>query len=270
MSEKSSHKLLLVGRGKMGEALQSGWEHSLPSLSITSVDPHSADANFKTLSDIPDGLGPFDCIVLAVKPQMMQDVLKDVLPFVQSGTLVRSIAAGKSISFYEESLGRQCSIVRVMPNTPAAIGYGMSVLYANGNVTESEKALASTLMKTVGLAEWISDEGLMDAVTAVSGSGPAYVFYLIEALAKAGEAVGLSAELSMTLARQTVAGSGALVSQNETVPAATLRQNVTSPGGTTEAALKVLMNDANGLTSLMTDAVNAARDRGRELAKQNS
>ncbi|OIN86604.1 MAG: pyrroline-5-carboxylate reductase [Alphaproteobacteria bacterium CG1_02_46_17] len=256
-------RLLLVGCGKMGGALLKGWKEQHPNLSITVVDPAAPDADFRRASDISES---FDCIILAVKPQVMTETIMQLKHLVSPATLILSIAAGKPISFFEGLLDVRQPVIRVMPNTPAAIGYGMSVLCANCHVTSMQKDQATLLMSSVGLAEWIDDENLMDAVTAVSGSGPAYVFHLIESLAEAGETVGLSHDLSMKLARQTVVGSALLAQQSDRLDAATLRQNVTSPGGTTEAALKVLMAEQSGLTDLMSRAVSAARNRGRELA----
>ncbi len=260
----SQSHILLVGCGKMGGALLNGWTTKHPSLSITVVDPASSDAQYRVASDIHDA--SFDAVILAVKPQVMTQTVQEISALLSPTTLIISIAAGKTIAYFEQLTRTSQPIIRVMPNTPAAIGYGMSVLCSNAHVTTFQKDLASLLLSSVGIAEWIDDEDLMDAVTAVSGSGPAYVFHLIEALSKAGENVGLPPKLSMTLARQTVIGAGALCSVDVTTSAETLRQNVTSPGGTTEAALTVLMDDAHGLVEIMTRAVLAARDRGRELA----
>jgi pyrroline-5-carboxylate reductase len=203
-------------------------------------------------------------LVLAVKPQAMQDVLPQFLPLAQHGALVLSIAAGKSIGFFEQHFGN-AAIVRAMPNTPAAIGQGMTVLCANAQVTAAQRKIAFDLMDAAGKVAWIDDEALMDPVTAVSGSGPAYVFLLIEALAQAGEKAGLQAELSYLLAKQTVSGAAALAAQSDQ-PAAQLRKNVTSPGGTTAAAMDVLMQP-DGLQKLMDAAVLAATQRSRDLAK---
>lgn len=264
----SQSRILLVGCGKMGGALLNGWKTRHPNLSITIVDPASPDAQYRSASDIHDA--SFDAVVLAVKPQVMTHTIQEIRGLLSPTTLIISIAAGKPIAYFEELTHASQPIIRVMPNTPAAIGCGMSVLCSNPHVTSFQKELAALLLSSVGVAEWLDDERLMDAVTAVSGSGPAYVFHLIEALAKAGENSGLPPHLSMTLARQTVIGAGALCSVDVTTSVETLRQNVTSPGGTTEAALKILMNDARGLTEIMTRAVLAARDRGRELAKTQS
>ena len=185
-------------------------------------------------------------------------------PLIQPGRLVLSIAAGTPISYFEHQLGANTAVVRAMPNTPASIGHGITVLCANTHVSAEQRARCEILIGAVGQVEWIEDESLMDAVTAVSGSGPAYVFLLIEALAQAGISAGLAADLANRLALTTVAGAGALAEQTEDSPTV-LRQNVTSPGGTTAAALEVLMAD-DGLQQLMARAVTAAKERGRELA----
>lgn len=257
-------RLLLVGCGKMGSALLKGWQSSSMNCAVTVVDPVSDDADVTSLSDCK---GPFDCVVLAVKPQVLDATLHDLAPLLTSDTLLLSIAAGKTIATLETAFDAAFPVIRTMPNTPAAIGCGMTVLCANNRATDAHKSLAQALLGAVGSTAWIDDESLMDAVTAVSGSGPAYVFALIEAMAEAGAAAGLSPELSMTLARATVIGSGALADASTGIDAAMLRKNVTSPGGTTEAALKVLLEDGSGLTALMTNAVLAAQKRGQELAK---
>lgn len=204
-------------------------------------------------------------IVIAVKPQLMDSVMPDLAKLAGPGTLAVSIAAGRTIASFERHLPDGAAIIRAMPNTPAAVGAGMTVCCANARVSAAQKAVAEQMLRAVGDVAWIEDEMQMDAVTAVSGSGPAYVFYLVEAMTEAGIAAGLDARLSARLARATVAGSGALL-DTSSEPAATLRRNVTSPGGTTAAALEVLMAD-DGLKPLMIAAVAAAAERGRELAK---
>jgi pyrroline-5-carboxylate reductase len=191
-------------------------------------------------------------------------VLPDLTPLVGASTLVISIMAGRTLDFLARVLPGNVAIVRAMPNTPAAIGRGISVAVANARATPLQRDLAQGLLSAVGVVEWIDDEALMDAVTAVSGSGPAYVFLLAESLARAGATAGLPADLSGRLARATVAGSGELLHRVE-LDAATLRRNVTSPGGTTAAALDVLMGEG-GLDQLMTEAVAAATRRSRALA----
>jgi pyrroline-5-carboxylate reductase len=200
---------------------------------------------------------------MAVKPQAMDAVLPPLAKLAGPHTLVLSIAAGCRIATFEQHLPKATAVVRAMPNTPAAIGRGISVCVANAHVTPRQKALCDRLLAAVGEVGWIDDESLMDAVTAVSGSGPAYVFLLVEALAEAGVAAGLDASLAMRLARATVSGTGELLHQSRLEPAK-LRENVTSPGGTTAAALSVLMAPG-GLGALMKRAVAAAVKRGKEL-----
>lgn len=265
--------VLLVGCGKMGGALLQGWRASKAADRFVIVEPimesasQFADAADVTLvataDDIPADFRA-DAIVMAVKPQSMADVVPAYKDFARNAVTL-SIAAGTPIGFFEGQFGAGAAVVRAMPNTPAAIGRGMSVLCANADTNADQKALSETLMQAAGAVDWVEDEGLMDAVTALSGSGPAYVFHLIEAMAAAGEALGLSPTLAAKSALETVAGAGELARTAADDPS-TLRQNVTSPGGTTAAALGVLMSD-DGLEALMTRAMTAARDRGRELAK---
>lgn len=255
-------RLLLVGCGKMGGALLRGWSKK-PDLAISVLEPNDPQADFQDVHDIPATMS-FDVIVLAVKPQVMESVCISIKNLPRPSTLVLSIAAGKSITFFENIFSPSQPVIRCMPNTPAAIGKGISVLCGNRHVSDTQKELGLALLSSVGCTEWIEDEILMDAVTAVSGSGPAYVFLLIEALTAAGIEAGLSESLSANLARQTVIGSAYLAESDEKTPASTLRQNVTSPGGTTESALKILMGE-HGLADLMTKAIQAARIRGQEL-----
>jgi pyrroline-5-carboxylate reductase len=263
--------LLLVGAGKMGGALLQGWlDGGLPSDAVTLLDPAPGgeivglvDESGLRLNPDLGGLTPPDIVILAIKPQTMAEVLPGLAAFARGGSTFLSIAAGQTIADIERGLGCEARIVRAMPNTPAAIGAGISVLVANDRVPAPTRAAAEALMASVGPVRWIDDEGLMDAVTAVSGSGPAYVFHLVECMAAAGLAAGLPADLAAVLARQTVVGSGALLGASTLTPE-TLRRNVTSPGGTTAAALEVLMAP-DGLEALMTRAIAAARRRGEEL-----
>jgi pyrroline-5-carboxylate reductase len=263
--------LLLVGCGKMGGALLRGWlDQGVDAGDVLVVEPAADPSRVQvpdgvrvvaSAADIPGDFAPA-VVVLAVKPQVMADAAPAYAKYADGAVFV-SIAAGTPIRFFEQCFGADAAIVRVMPNTPAAVGRGMSVLTANGHVSGAQQETCSALMAAVGAASWLDDEGLMDAVTAVSGSGPAYVFLLIECLAEAGVAVGLPPDLSAQLALETVAGAGELARQSDDGPAQ-LRVNVTSPGGTTEAALKVLMA-GDGLRPLMEKAVAAAERRGREL-----
>ncbi len=266
--------LLLVGCGKMGTALLRGWlEHGLAREDVIVVEPAAAarsslteELGVEAVAGPEEIGGDFRCraAVFAVKPQMMADVLPVYAERMTAETLVISIAAGTSVERFEHAFGDNTPIVRAMPNTPAAIGQGVTALFANPRADSEQRDLAETLMAAVGAVHWIDDEALMHPITAMSGGGPAYVFLLIETLAKAAIANGLPEELAWPMARATVVGSGALASTSEE-PAATLRRNVTSPGGTTEAALKVLMA-ANGIQPLFDHAMTAATHRSEELA----
>jgi pyrroline-5-carboxylate reductase len=264
--------LLLVGCGRMGGALLRGWRARQLAKSYIIVEPGPGATAFAGERDVtaltaadglPADLRP-DVIVFAVKPQMMGEVLPGYRRFAGGGTLFLSIAAGKTLGFFARHLGSGAAVVRAMPNTPAAIGRGIAVACANRVVAPAQRALAERLLGAVGEVGWVEDEALIDAVTAVSGSGPAYVFLLIECLAKAGVAAGLPEALALRLARATVAGAGELARLSPE-SAARLRESVTSPGGTTRAALDVLMAP-DGLESLLTRAVLAAAHRSRELA----
>jgi pyrroline-5-carboxylate reductase len=203
-------------------------------------------------------------VVLAVKPQMMGEALPAYRRYAQPGTVFLTIAAGKTIAYFERQLAAGTAVVRAMPNTPAAVGRGITVACANGAVEADQRKLCGRLLEAVGEVAWVEDEALLDPVTAVSGGGPAYVFLLIECLAEAGVAAGLPADLAMRLARVTVSGSGELARQSAE-PAAALRKAVTSPGGTTQEALKVLMAP-DALPKLFIEAIAAATRRSRELA----
>jgi len=206
--------------------------------------------------------GIIETLVIAVKPQSFREAGAKLKPFVGADTSVVSIMAGTTIASLQEVCGG--AVVRAMPNTPAAIGRGVTVAVAARNVSARQRAVADALLRATGSVEWVDDESLMDAVTAVSGSGPAYVFLLAEELARAGVEAGLPEALATRLARETVSGSGELLHRSE-LPSSTLRQNVTSPGGTTAAALSVLM-DEPGLRDLMIRAIAAATKRSKELA----
>jgi pyrroline-5-carboxylate reductase len=261
--------LVLVGAGKMGGAMLVGWlARKLPPKKIIVLEPRPSKA-IKALAKRgvrinPRGdVGPVAALVIAVKPQTAPDALPLLAALIDAKTVVVSIMAGRTIGFLERHLPN-AAVVRAMPNTPAAIGRGITVAVGNRRVTSKARKLADSLLAATGSVEWVDDEALMDAVTAVSGSGPAYVFLLAEAMAQAGTAAGLPAALAEKLARETVAGSGELLHRSAE-PAATLRQNVTSPGGTTAAALEVLMGN-DGVAPLMTKAVAAATKRGKDLA----
>lgn len=263
--------LLLVGNGKMGGAMLEGWlEQGLDPAELAVIEPF-ADNRPKVPgarvvaqgTDLPGEFRPHT-VVLAVKPQSMDEALPSLQRHADNGAVFLSIAAGKTLTYFRSRLGKTAKLVRSMPNTPAAVRQGTTVAVAGPGVTADERNRCDRLLAAVGTVLWVDDEALLDPVTAVSGSGPAYVFLLVEALAKAGVAAGLPAEMAMTLARGTVTGSGELLRRSPEV-ASQLRINVTSPGGTTAAALGVLMAE-DGLQPLLTRAVDAATRRSRELA----
>ena len=266
--------ILLVGCGKMGGALLDGWfKHGLNPVDAIVVEPagraavapcatHRALTCLPHARDVPRDFRP-DVVVFAVKPQVADQVVPAYASFTAQQPVFLSVIAGKTSTYFQTHLG-PAAIVRAMPNTPAAVGKAISVLYAAPAVSAVQRRVCEVLMSAVGQVEWITDESLMDAVTAVSGSGPAYVFLLAECLRDAGIAAGLPADLASRLARATVAGSGALLAQGD-LPPDILRQNVTSPGGTTAAALEVLMAP-DGFKALLERAVAAAAKRSQELA----
>lgn len=263
--------LALVGCGKMGSALLRGWIAGGAASRFFVVEPAGAPAELAGAvgvswhqfpEELPDEPAP-GAVVFAVKPQVIDAVLSGYRRWAGPNTLFVSIVAGKTIAGITRHLG-PAALVRTMPNTPAAIGRGITVACANARVTQTQRALCDKLLAAAGESAWVEDEALLDAVTAVSGSGPAYVFLLIEALAQAAEAAGLPPDLALRLARATVAGSGELARLSDESPAQ-LRENVTSPGGTTRAALDVLMA-GDGLVPLIGRAVAAAAARSRELA----
>ena len=263
--------LVLVGCGKMGTAMLRGWKVSSAASRFFVVDPAGMPPGFEAPAEIvwhseaealPPDLTP-DAVVFAVKPQVADFVVPGYRRWARSQTLFLSIVAGKTLAGLARHLGR-AAIVRAMPNTPAAIGRGIAVACPNPLVRLAQRHLCDRLLAAIGESAWVEDEAMIDAVTAVSGSGPAYVFLLIEALAAAGEAEGLPVELALRLARGTVAGSGELARISGDSPSQ-LRENVTSPGGTTRAALDVLMA-SDGLAPLIRRAVAAAAARSRELA----
>ena len=263
----SDRGLVLLGCGKMGSALLSGWlEQGIDPKSVWILDPKPSEwirsIGVRVNEMLPDDPA---VVMVAVKPQMMGEALPRLQRFGSGTTLFISVAAGTPMLAFEEVLGRSTPIVRAMPNTPAAVGQGITALIGNGRATEKDLSEAQNLMAAVGLTIVLQDEGQMDAVTGVSGSGPAYVFHMIETLAQAGVKQGLPADMAMQLAKATVAGAGALAMQSDE-SAEQLRINVTSPNGTTQAALDVLMRDKTGLQSLMTKAVKAATKRSQELS----
>jgi pyrroline-5-carboxylate reductase len=258
--------LVLVGCGKMGSALLAGWlAAGLPISRVRVIEPSPSDWLRGTGVDLNGALPERPAVVVvAVKPQMMGAALPGLVALGGGGTMFLSIAAGTRIAAFEALLGNATPIVRTMPNTPAMVGRGITAICANAATTPAHLSVARSLMAAVGQVVDLEGEHQIDAVTALSGSGPAYVFHLIEAMAAAGQAQGLSPEVSMQLARATVTGAGELAFRSAD-SAAQLRVNVTSPGGTTAAALAVLMDAGTGLPPLMARAIRAAADRGREL-----
>lgn len=258
--------LVLLGCGKMGSAMLQGWlKGGLPARSVWVIEPHPSDwlRGIDELN-LNTGLPAAPAIVLvAVKPQMMADALPALAAMGNGDTVFLSVAAGTSIAHYEKVLGENTPVIRAMPNTPAAVGRGITAIIPNVRGAAA-MGLAETLLSAVGQVVRLQSESQMDAVTAVSGSGPAYVFHLIETMAAAGVAQGLPADLAMQLAKATVGGAGALAEESAEDPGQ-LRTNVTSPNGTTAAALAVLMDDDTGFPALLKRAVTAAADRSREL-----
>jgi len=264
--------LVLVGAGKMGGAMLEGWLRSgADSDKLVTLDPSPSSEVKKVIEkhgvrwNPPiSSIGNAQVILIAVKPQIMEEVLPSIIPLARSKPLIISVAAGKTIASFERHFGNTAAIIRTIPNTPAAVGRGITALAVNANVSPAQLQLARTLLSAIGEVVTVPDEGMIDAATAVSGSGPAYVFYLTECLAAAGAKAGLPADLAMQLARTTVAGAGELMRMSSEPPAA-LRQNVTSPKGTTHAALQVLMGE-NGMQPLFDRAIAEATRRSRELA----
>lgn len=271
MSQPLPGRVVLVGAGKMGGALLQGWLAQGWGPQLTVVDPapaatlqDGAARHGFALATGPAGLAPPAALVLAIKPQMLDGAAAVLQSLCGPETLLLSVLAGKTVADLAARLPT-AAIVRAMPNTPAAVGRGITGAWANPSVRDSQRHLTAALLGAVGTVEWLTDEAAIDAVTAVSGSGPAYVFLLVEALAEAARSVGLAADQADRFARATVVGAGALMDADPAVPVADLRRNVTSPAGTTAAALGVLMDDG-ALAALMTRAVTAARDRARALA----
>ena len=264
----NTHAMVLLGCGKMGSALLAGWlAKGITASSVHVIEPAPSDWLRGTGVSLNGALPAAPAVVvLAVKPQMMGSALPALQSFGNGQTLFVSIAAGTQMARFSDILGARTPIIRAMPNTPAAVGQGITALIGNAHVSDTDLALAEELLSAVGQTVRLQDESQMDAVTALSGSGPAYVFHLIEAMARAGAAQGLAPDLAMQLARATVTGAAALAGHS-TQTAAELRQNVTSPGGTTAAALTVLMDETRGLPPLMEQAIAAAAARSQELAQ---
>ncbi|MDM9628811.1 pyrroline-5-carboxylate reductase [Rhizobium sp. S152] len=271
MSAAASGSIVLVGAGNMGGAMLSGWlKNGVPGSSVVVIDPGPSEKMMAAINEAGAThvtSAPADLkagvLFLAVKPQVMETVLPPVKATVGDDTVVVSVAAGKTLGFLETHLG-QAAMVRAMPNTPAMVGRGVTGAFANARVSAEQRQRVDSLLRVSGPVEWVATEADIDAVTALSGSGPAYVFYLVECMAEAGRKLGLPADLAMRLARETVAGAGELLHQSPD-DASRLRENVTSPGGTTAAALSVLMAD-DAMQPLFDKALAAARKRAEELA----
>ncbi len=266
--------LLLAGCGKMGEAMLSGWiERGIPPENVIIVEPNDETARrlrdtygistYANPDEIPRNASP-GFVIFAVKPQMMDKVAPAYARFTGPETAFLSIAAGKTVAYFENALGQDAVIVRAMPNTPAAVRRGITVAFPNDRVSDAQRTACDNLLQAVGSVEWTDHENTIDAVTALSGGGPAYVFLLTEVMAEAGKQAGLPDALAERLARETVSGAGELMRLSDETPA-TLRVNVTSPAGTTAEALAILMAD-DGMQPLMTKAIAAAKKRSEELA----
>jgi len=266
LTEINARGLVMLGCGKMGTAMLEGWlAAGLAPSAVHVIDPFPApDLEAKGVH--VNAALPSDPAValVAVKPQMMSKALPQLAPFGGGGTLVISVAAGTPIAQFETTLGQGTRVIRAMPNTPAAVGKGITAIIGNDAATAADTDLAAALLSAIGQVVRLSDEDQIDAVTGVSGSGPAYVFYMIDALAAAARAEGLPDKMAMQLAKATVAGAGALAEQASETPEQ-LRINVTSPNGTTQAGLEVLMDKTGGLAPLMQRTVAAAAGRSREL-----
>lgn len=266
--------LLLIGCGKMGGSVLIGLlKNGFPAQNICVAEPNEAIRETLTEKGIrcaadASALTDFDpdIVFLAVKPFLIGQVIDGVKPFTDKGSVVLSIIAGRQIGWFKEKLGTNAVIFRAMPNTPAAVGKGITGVTSCGLADEAQKKMAESILRSCGEVVRLDSESQIDAVTAVSGSGPAYLFYLTEALTQAAKAVGLSDENAGKLARETIIGSAALMAESSETPAV-LRQNVTTPNGTTAAALEILMNPQNGFEPLLTQAVKAAEKRSKELAK---
>jgi pyrroline-5-carboxylate reductase len=274
MALKLDGPLVLAGAGNMGGALLAGWlERGLAPSQILIQDPSPpppiaaliAKHNIHTAPILALDAPPA-VLLMAVKPQVMEEVFPPLARMVGPSTVVLSVAAGRTIASFEAHLPAKTAVVRTIPNTPAAVGRGITAAVANAHVTPAQRALCDDLLKAIGAVVWVDREDQIDLATAVSGSGPAYVFLLAECLAEAGRKAGLPADTAAALARWTVAGAGELLHRSE-LGADQLRKNVTSPNGTTYAALQVLMAEGGGMQKLMDEAVQAAARRSRELAK---
>jgi len=263
--------ITFIGGGNMATALVAGLENARPGqIEVRVADPSEEarrrlmrEYEIETFTEGREAVPDADVIVLAVKPQFMSTVLAELAPVIEEGQLILSIAAGTTIAVIQSALGQDSPVVRAMPNTPALIGYGVCGLFASGNCRQHHREQAERIMQAAGEVVWIDKEALMDVVTAISGSGPAYFFLLTEALAQAGSELGLDEEDALQLAVRTAEGAGAMLARSGELPDV-LRKRVTSPNGTTQAAVEAL--ETAGFSELVRRAVVAATNRGRELA----
>lgn len=273
MTTQKPH-VILLGCGNMGGAMLEGWLRNECAAAIDIIDHHVADEYKKNQhvafhTSAPESINfqsENTVLIVAVKPQILAEACLPIKHLLNPDTLIISIAAGKTIQSLELIFGKNQPIARSMPNTPASIAQGITAAVPNNHVTEHHKKTTEILLSAVGQFLWLNDESDMDAVTAISGSGPAYIFHMIEALTSAAEDLDLPQDTAQKLARQTVIGSALLAQDKHSTSATTLRENVTSPGGTTEAALKILMREESGLTDLMKQATKAAQKRSKELS----
>lgn len=264
--------LVLVGAGKMGAALLDGWlKAGLDPVKVTILDPHPSPEIERFAAERGIGLNPShaeigvpEVLVLAIKPQALDEAAPSLAPLVGVNTLILSILAGKTLDNLSKRFPQAKAIIRAMPNLASSIGHGITGMVASTATSQTQRATATALLSTSGAVEWLSEEHLIDALTGVSGSGPAYVFYLVEALAEAGVAAGLPADMALRLARATITGAGALLDQSP-LSASALRESVTSKGGTTAAALDILQGE-QGISPIITRAVAAAKKRAAELS----
>lgn len=268
-----SGRLVLIGAGKMGTAMLQGWlDAGITGDQVTIFDPAPPPETMAVIAQHAishnppvDSVEDIEAILVAVKPQMVDEVLPTMAGLASDKPLVVSVVAGKTIAAFRQHFGAATPVIRTIPNTPAAVGRGITAMAASDGVSARQSDLAMALLASLGEVVTVADETLIDACTAISGSGPAYIFYMTECMTEAAVELGLPADVAEQLARATVAGAGELMRATGT-PAGTLRENVTSPNGTTYAALQVLMADADGMKQLLTRATAEAERRSRELA----
>ncbi len=268
--------IILIGCGKMGSALLESWLNNKIINSATTIDPNKINIKYNQddtkiyqyndLTKATQKINNSDCVILAVKPQIMNNICEKLAPIINNSSLLLSIAAGQKISNFEKYFGKSQPIIRTMPNTPAAIGAGITAAIQNNQLSDKHIDISEKLLSSVGEVVWLENESQMDIVTAISGSGPAYIFLLIETLTNCGKKLGLPSEIAEKLSKHTVIGASLLAKKEIDIPASTLRENVTSKGGTTQAALEILMSE-NGMGKIFEKAIKAAAARSKELSK---